>query len=129
MLSKLEKFIAKRVLILFCILVILNLIFISEKVNVMFGLFLGLVLGFARFSFLSATISTLLGCNDKIKAVRKTFFRYTLNQAVMLALFIVSIEYSLWIFAGAIAGVLLVPFTIWINAVTEGLGVTHNHFE
>jgi hypothetical protein len=127
-LNSLEKFIAKRVLIIFGVLVILNLIFVSQRMYVMLGLIIGSIFGFMRFSSLGATISRLV-LHDKSNTVKETFIRYMVNHVAMIVLCAVSIRYSLWMFIGVIAGVLIIPVIIMINGITEGLGVTHNRFE
>ena len=127
-LSSLEKFIAKRVLIIFGVLVILNLIFVSQRMYVMLGLIIGSVFGFMRFSSFGATISRLV-LHDKSSTIKETFIRYMVNHVAMIVLCAVSIKYSLWMFTGVIAGVLIIPGIIMINGITEGLGVTHNRFE
>lgn len=127
-LNSLEKFIAKRVLIIFGVLVILNLIFVSQRMYVMLGLIIGSVFGFMRFSSFGATISRLV-LHDKSSTIKETFIRYMVNHVAMIVLCAVSIKYSLWMFTGVIVGVLIIPGIIMINGITEGLGVTHNRFE
>lgn len=126
--GRFERFIIRRVLILLCILVVPSLIFISHRFNVAGGLLIGSFFGLFKFSSLSSMITRQLTTN-RADVIVKPLFGIIMSQATMILLFAVSIKYSLWLFAGVLVGVLLVPLAILINGVTEGLGVTHNHFE
>jgi uncharacterized membrane protein len=55
--------------------------------------------------------------------------KYIINQAFVVLLLAVSIKLDFGLFSGLAAGLLLVPVTIMINGITEGLGITHNGFE
>lgn len=127
--NKLEKFVAKRVLISFAILSILDLIFIHRRWIVLLGLSIGGAFGLLRFGSMVATFSNLICRTAKDAAVKKSVLWYILNQGVLLILLATAAKFDLWLFAGLAAGILLVPFIMFIFGIAQGLGITHYDFE
>lgn len=127
--SKLERFIAKRVLIFLLILSILDIVFIDQRWIALAGLLIGGVMSLLRLNTMVKAFSRLLGKATKQEAVTRNVLNYIVNMAAMIVLMVASIKYSLSLFAGVTVGVLLVPAVIFINSFTEALGLTHNNFE
>lgn len=131
--TKLEKFVAKRVLIYFMILAILDIVLMENKWYVLLGLFLGgmfSVLKFSSYSFVfSSMIASEIKGSGKSSPVRKSFIIFFINQLVLLPILYLALKYNQWFFIGVVAGILLVPLVILINCVTEPLKLTHNNFE
>lgn len=123
------KFITKRVIVFSVILVILNLIFIRQKLAVNVGLIAGTICGLLRFNFLSISLSEVLGTYDSGNARKRTLVSFVTSQVLIVVLLAASIKMNLWLFAGIVEGILIIPVFIVINGITEYLRVTHNHFE
>lgn len=126
--SPLEKFIAKRVLILAIIVYMISFAFIPHKLAILAGLITGTFFGILRFSTMARTFSDII-INSKTGAATISVIKYVINFILTIILICFSLIYSAWFFAGMITGILLVPFVIIINGITEGLGITHNNFE
>jgi len=131
--SKLEKFVAKRVLIFFVILAILDMVLIKEKWLVLSGLLIGGAFSVFRFGSYSMLFTNLLtptsDGNTKKHAALKSTLIFILNQSILLLLLFLAMKISSWYFAGIVAGILLVPFVLLVNGITEALSITHNNFE
>lgn len=126
--GKLEKFIIKRWLILFIILSILILLFFEFKQNLLIGLFLGSILSLLRFFIMGSSLNNLLGLS-KSSAVTYSLLRYVINQMLVFFLLVILSQINMWMLCGAMVGVMIVPFIVIVNSITEGLGLTHNNFE
>ncbi|RCX14323.1 hypothetical protein DFR58_11546 [Anaerobacterium chartisolvens] len=124
-----EKFIARRVCVLFLLLAVLNLIFIESKWTVLFGLFAGGAFSLLRFSSQASFLSRVLVNGDRGTARRRVTLNYIMSQLAVIVLLTAAINLSFPLFAGVVAGILLVPAVIFINNITEILRVTHNNFE
>lgn len=127
--SKLERFLAKRVLIVLAILAVLDLILINQRWAVLIGLLIGGIFSLLRLNSMVTLISRLLSRAEVYSAGRKSILNFIINQAVIFVMFAASIKLSVYVFGGMVAGVLLVPFVILLNAITEASGITNNSFE
>ncbi len=114
---------------LFLLLALLNLLFIQPKWPVLFGLLAGGAFSLLRLSSLASFLSRLLAKGDKSATQRKGVLNYIIGQFAVVVLLTAAINLSVPLFAGTVAGVLLVPAVIFINSITEILKVTHNNFE
>ncbi|MCX8129562.1 MAG: hypothetical protein N3I35_05600 [Clostridia bacterium] len=127
--SKIEKFIVRRVLVLFFVLVIVDLVFLHHKWFILLGLILGSLFSVFKFSSTATMYMRFLGHHDKNTVIMRSILKYILNQLATVALLVVSILFNFYLFIGTTAGILLVPSVLFINALTEGFGITHNNFE
>ncbi len=127
--NKLWKFIAKRSLVLFVLLSTLNIAFMKERWLVLAGLALGSSFGILKLSSLIRACENVLIKTDKPNKSSGVIVKFLINQIVTVVLLAVSLSISLWFFTGITAGVLLVPAAIFINNITEILGITKNNFE
>jgi hypothetical protein len=131
--SKIEQFVAKRVLMFFIILAILDIVFIDNRWIVFIGLVLGGIISVLRFSsyalVFSGIISSEFRNNQNNHTVRNSLILFIINQLVLLPLLFIAIKINLWFFTGVVAGMLLVPLVLFINCITEPLKITHNNFE
>jgi hypothetical protein len=101
----------------------------GHKPMILAGLMLGTIFSILRFSSTSSTLSLLMIEEQRPAVVGKTIVKYILNQFSAIVLLAVSLKFSQWLFMGMVAGILMVPAVIFINGLTEGLGITHNNFE
>lgn len=127
--SKFQRFLFKRVLILLMILTIFDLIFVKKPIIVLVGIIIGTVFSFIRFSSMEAFFTRLLSIDKKGTAAKKSVINFIVSQAVTIALLVITMIINMGLFAGTVAGILTVPTIIFINAATEGFGLTHNNFE
>jgi hypothetical protein len=127
--GSIEKFIAKRVLIVLILLSILDIIFIKNRWIALAGLFFGALLGMIKLSSMASAITKTLAQGIPSIAAKKSVFRFGINQIVAVLILIILKKIHLWLFIGAASGMLLIPFIITVNCLTEGFGITHNKFE
>ena len=127
--SKVEKFVAKRVAILLCFLSVLDFLILKQKWLVFAGLLAGCASALLRFGLLAASIFKLSSHSDKKTACAKSVTGYIKNLLILSLLLGASLILNKWFAAGVIAGIFTVPFILFLNSLTEGLGITHNNFE
>jgi spore maturation protein SpmA len=71
----------------------------------------------------------LLSIDKKGSVAKKSVINFLVSQAATITLLVVTMIINMGLFAGTVAGILTVPTIIFINAATEGFGITHNNFE
>jgi len=129
LLSGLEKFIAKRVIILLAVLIILDLAFLKDKLFALAGLCAGGAIGLLKFGFMGRMFSGILSTNKGLSAGKRYLLWYIGSLIGLIAALAASAVINLRLFGGITAGVLAVPFVIFVNSLTDGMGITHNNFE
>lgn len=127
--SKIERFLAKRVLVLFLIIAAADILFLPEKWKVLAGLTIGGIYGLLRLNSHVVTFSRVISQNKDSITKSQSNVKYILNQIIIFSLLAASLKINQWLFAGVVAGMLLVMMVIMINGITESLGITHNNFE
>ena len=131
--SKLEKFVAKRVLIFFIILSILNIVFNEERWYLLFGLMFGGIFSTFKFVAYAVVLKKALTIESENRQVRlgknSSLLTFIISQLILLPLLFLSLKFNQSFFTGIVIGILLVPFVIFINCITEILKLTHNNFE
>jgi hypothetical protein len=128
-LGKLELFVFKRVLILLLILTIADMIFFRERMAIFAGLLIGAMFGAMRFHYMAEAFKKLLNAGNTSQTHFSTLLRFFVSLLGAVAILAASIVTDLWLFGGAVTGILLVPFVLTVNSLTEGFGITHNNFE
>lgn len=126
--GKLEKFITKRVLILFSILTILNSVFLNNKLLFFIGLTLGSVLSLFRFFVMDSALTGILILKNGF-GNKKAAIKYIFSLLVTLIFLLIAAIINKWVMLGMMAGILIVPLVVMLNSITEGLKITHNNFE
>jgi hypothetical protein len=130
--SKLEQFIAKRVIVYFVVLSVIDILFIESKWFTLIGLLAGSVLTIVKFGSYSWVFGRILCVNcdsSKKESPGSVVLVFTLNQLLLIVLLCIAYSIDLWLFAGFVGGILLVPLTVMVNSITEAFGITKNHFE
>ncbi|MDP4094249.1 MAG: hypothetical protein Q8920_12915 [Bacillota bacterium] len=127
--SKIEIFLAKRALIILVILSIIDLVFIVDRWLGLAGIFCGAGFSILRFSSMASLFKKIFSVGSGKKAAHKSVLNYLLTQLIAVVLLFISINISSGMFAGMAAGILSLPAVVFINSITEGLGITHNNFE
>jgi hypothetical protein len=131
--TKLEKFIAKRSLIFFIILAILDIVLFKNRWYVLVGLVVGGVFSISKFGSYTLVFSRIIASESRNSQhnhpVRKSLIVFFINQLVLLPLLYFALKFNQWFFIGVVAGILLVPLVLFINSITETLKITHNNFE
>lgn len=127
--TKLEIFVAKKALVFYIVLSLLDVIFIRQRWIIFAGLTFGGIFSLIKFGATAAAFSRLLSKDRNCAAVNHISLKYAINQIFIIILLAASLKYNIWLFLGMILGILLVPFVIIVNGITEGLSITHNNFE
>lgn len=127
--GKLKIFILKRVLILYILLSILDLLLVKERWYGLGGLTVGALYSVIRFGLLEYTFASMLLKNRKTASIGSIVAISVFSIAALVTLLTLSIKLSIWFFTGAAVGILLVPAVIVINGITEALGISKNNFE
>jgi hypothetical protein len=131
--SKIEKFVAKRVLMFFIILAILNLVFNDERWYLLFGLMFGGIFSTFKFVAYAVVLKKALVIeteNGKSRSgTKNSLLTFIISQIILLPVLFLSLKFNQSFFTGIVMGILLVPFVIFINCITELLKITHNNFE
>jgi len=131
--SKLERFLAKKAVICLMLMSIIDIIAVKNRWLVLIGLVVGAILSVAKFGSYAWAFRRIIGIDqgDSSKRVGpgSSITVYVLNQLILLPLLFLIYLLNHWIFAGFVAGILIVPFVIMINSITEVLGITKNNFE
>lgn len=131
--KKLTVFIAKRVLICYILLSIIDVVLMTQRWFILVGMFLGVVISLIRFGSYGFVFTGIVLANSV--AARKGFSVfsslaiYVINQLVLIPVLYIAFKFNQYFFAGVFIGIMLLPFTIFINSLTEALGITHNDFE
>lgn len=127
--NKLVVFILKRILTLYILLSIIDIIFMASRWLILTGLTIGAVFGALHLNSTAVLLERILPAGAPHAAARTSLVRYVVTMVAALAILVASIELNPWIFAGEAAGILLLPFAIMVNGLTEGLGITHNKWQ
>jgi hypothetical protein len=129
--SKMAIFIEKRVLICFILVSIIDIVWIQQRWSVLIGLFSGGIISTMRFGSNTWIINRIVSVNtpQSKNPARSSMLFFLVNQIILLPVLFTAYFINLWFFTGIVAGILLVPFVIMINCVTEASGITHNNFE
>ncbi|MCX7748872.1 MAG: hypothetical protein N2645_18580 [Clostridia bacterium] len=126
--GKLEKFILRRVVILFAVLAILT-VFLFKDIYIFFGLLLGTGLSIFRFLSMAAVFSRLMPESAKPLKAQHGVFRYVLNQVITVLFLIIAIAVKFSLFAGMAVGIMTVPIVVMVNSITEFFKLSNNNFE
>lgn len=131
--NKLFVFVLKRVLICFIVLSIIVMISIKQRWFAFAGIFSGGILSILRFGSSTAVFTRITAAVPGSAPVRHgagvSVLVYVINQVILLPLIFVAYKLGQWFFSGFVAGILLVPFVVMLNSVTEILAITHNEFK
>lgn len=128
--NKMTCFMAKRVLLCFGILSIIDIIWFENRWFILAGLSAGGILSIVKFGsyvwifgrILSPSAAGRINAGGSIAV-------FAMNQLILLPLLYLAYVLNHWFFAGVVAGILLVPLVIMINCITEATGITKNNFE
>lgn len=127
--TKLEKFLAKRVLIISVILAILILVLFRHHVVMLAGLAVGAVFGLLRLNSYVTTFSKIFSKGNEANSAGRITARFIISSVLTILLLAASAKYELYFFFGVLSGIFSVPLVIIINGITEALGITNNNFE
>ena len=126
--DRLVVFVAKRALMLFILLAVLDVLLIEQRWHVLAGMTVGGIFGFAKFSLTAKAYLILLSPRKRLPDVSGLIMRFIFFQLLNLVLLASSMLAGFQVFCGMAAGILIIPAVISLNSVTEGLGITHNGF-
>ncbi len=119
------RFLAKRVAILAAACVVTSLFISKLGVMTAFGVLIGAFLALYKVKMFGSFLNGLVNSENIGK---KPVFYQIFSQLFLFGVLTASIIANLTFFFGVVAGLLLVPFYICINAVTEKVKITHNNW-
>jgi|GEM_PF-582440 len=125
--SKLEIFVVKRITVWFFIFSVFGL-FLENRWYLLLGLFVGAAFCIFRFRSYAYVFQRATDKEIGKRSVVKSILIFSGNQLLLIVLLLIFYFWNRWIFGGFIGGVLLAPFVIVVNCITEVLGITNNHF-
>lgn len=126
--NKLVPFVIKQIVLYLLMLSVLALFLINQG-QLYLGLFTGAALSIIRFiSNAWIFLKGIIGSKNNYGHVVVTASLFIMNQLLLLAVLALFYRLSSWLFVGLIVGVLLAPFAIVVNGITEALGITKNKF-
>lgn len=127
--TKIERFFAKRALIICSFVAILELTFFREHTIMLAGLAAGTVFSLLRLNSYVSTFSKLFSADGETNAVGKVVAKFIVNSFLVIISLTVSVLYDRYFFFGILSGIFTVPLVIILNSITEALGITNNKFE
>jgi hypothetical protein len=128
--TKLEVFILKRMLITFFLLTVVDFLFVKNWALALIGLTTGGIFRILKFSSYVFVFGSAVSANGRSsQVVLKSILVFVISQLVVLPLMYAALKINIWLFIGVVTGILLVPFVLFINSITEVLKITHNNFE
>jgi hypothetical protein len=92
------------------------------------GFYSGGALSILRYLSNAWIFSIKQNNENKLLLHLKTIVLFFGNQILLLTLLFIYFSLNRWLFIGLIAGVLLAPFIVVINSITEVFGITKNGF-
>lgn len=131
--NKMACFIAKRVLIWCSILSIIDIIWLKNRWYILVGLLIGGIISIVKFGsyiwVFKRVFAPGIARNGGKAGASGSIVAFALNQIILFPLLYLAYILNHWFFAGVVSGILLVPFVIMINCITEVCGITKNNFE
>lgn len=118
------KFLLKRVALLAGVAILAAFFLDSGNPRIPVGILLGGLVSIYKTRLFGRFLDSLV--TAEMKSGTKPVLFQLLSQLLMLVLLIISVLTDLRLFIGVAAGLLLVPAVIFINAVTEKIGITRN---
>lgn len=131
--SELEKFVAKRASALLILLSVINIVLFDSRWFILTGLVIGAAFSVINFACYAWFFRKITDINQFERNLRTRSFILGITvivfiKLVLLAVLVWAFSLDYWFFGGTVAGVLLAPLALIINAFTEALGITENHF-
>jgi hypothetical protein len=121
LITKLEKSIAKRSLVVLVLMALAALFFMNDRFTVLAGIILGSLLSYIRFHALVTSFLRILSGKTGSPVLGACIW-YIVGLLIVVPVLIVSLLCSKSMFFGMAAGVLLVPLTLTLLGMTGKLG-------
>lgn len=119
------SFLVKRSSVLALCYVVICMIFFNKAPFVIIGALSGAFCGIVRFVAVSKCYGSLLK-PDRSKA--SDILCYLLIQIMTIIMLVFAAAWRIEFFFAAGLGLLIMPFVIFVNGITEALGLTKNKF-
>ena len=124
--NSLEKEMIRRAALTFLPLAGLAVYFLEQQWLALLGLLLGALLSVIRFLSHSWVFHRV--CRQVGGSVWMSISVFLLNQLILFLLLFGAFSLNIWLFWCLVAGTLLMPLVLLLNAATEALGLTKNGF-
>ena len=122
------KFFVKRVVIFYIIALVICLVIRGPKLVMVIALTSGVLLSLLRFAMLEAVFERLLGAAGKKTVIIIYLVIYLLNIVIIGTTVVLAMQFGVHSLMAALAGILSILIIVMINAITEALGITKNHY-
>lgn len=126
--SKIMKFFVIRLCFLYVVQFGVCLIINYQTIAMVIALTVGMLASMVKFSLLELIIKNLSVKEKNKNAIMVSIVLYILSLLVIGVNIVMSLRSGAFTFAAALIGTLSVIIVIIINAITEALGITKNHF-
>jgi hypothetical protein len=116
------SYLVRCVLLVYTVCVIAALIFLDHRIILAVGLSIGTGLGILKFKALVTIVKQLLpesGAGSANTSILSNLLSYLLIFATLVA----TAVYSDWLFAGTIAGLLILPLVLTLYCFGKGFGL------
>lgn len=92
------------------------------------ALTIGVLISLLRFAVLESVLRHLLSIANKKQAVFINLVIYLLNLVIIGITVVLAMQFGIYPFLAALAGILSILIIVMINAVTEAFGITKNNY-
>ena len=127
-LRRFYPFLLKRLIILSFAVILILLAVSKINLYVIPSIIFGSFFSFIRFHILLTTLAFIFQRKIEHKKGGLFVMKYTGLRILTAGLFVLTLLIDFWFFIGFAVGVLTIPAVIFINSLTEGLGITSNGF-
>lgn len=127
MMSNMLRFFVKRVFILYVVLIVACFLLNNHRISMVIALTATTLVTLLRFALFEYLL-TMMQRRTKNKTFGLCVSLYILNLAIIGALIVIAVKISIPTFFAALAGTFLLVVILMVNAMTEALGITKNHF-
>ena len=124
-----ENFIAKKALIFSPLLTIVSLVWLDKWYVYLAGLIIGILASLFKIYFMGDVYTRLLiSSNEQRPSVRFSTLKLIAMQLFSFFVLVVSSIMGFQGLIGAFLGILIVPGVIFVNSITEYIGLSKNKF-
>lgn len=126
--SNILKFVVKRVIILYIVLLIICFLSNNQRIPMMVTFTVGVLMAVLRFGLLEMILGFLGTKQSKRLSIIVVLMSYAFSLAIVGITIVLAIRIGVYTFIAALIGSLSIIIIIMINAITEALGITKNQF-
>lgn len=126
--SNILRFFIKRVCVLYVVMLIVCFLSKNQRIPMMVALTLTVFFSILRFALLESVLRFLGKSGSKKLAIIATLMIYLFSLAIIGLTIVLAMRFGISTLLAALIGSLSIIIIVMINAITEGLGITRNHY-